>query len=57
MTALTAMDQVAFDAFALTAIALGLHVFALDTRAQALCHAAGYGITGFGMLKRLCRDA
>ncbi|MBX3607759.1 MAG: GNAT family N-acetyltransferase [Piscinibacter sp.] len=34
-----------------------LHVFAFNTRAQALYRAAGYGFTGMNMLKRLHRDA
>jgi len=35
---------------------VGLHVFALNARAQALYRAAGYGICGFNMHKRLTRD-
>ena len=35
---------------------VGLHVFALNTRAIALYRAAGYGVTGYNMLKRLPRD-
>lgn len=35
---------------------LGLHVFALNTRALALYRAAGYGVTGYNLLKRLAPD-
>lgn len=52
-----AMEQVEAHAAALGAAAVVLHVFALNTTAQALYRAVGYGITGFNLIKRLDRDA
>lgn len=48
-----AMDQVEAKARELGADAVALHVFALNSTAQALYRAVGYGITGFNMIKRL----
>ena len=51
--ALQLLDQ---HALANDVAVMRLHVFAFNTRAQALYRAAGYGITGMNMLKRLHRD-
>lgn len=48
-----AMDQVEARARELGADAVALHVFALNSTAQALYRSVGYGITGFNMIKRL----
>lgn len=41
----------------LGALAIALHVFGLNSTAQALYRAGGYGITGFNMIKRLDHGA
>jgi len=48
-----AMDQLQRRAVALGAASIALHVFALNSTAQALYRSAGFGITGFNMVKRL----
>jgi RimJ/RimL family protein N-acetyltransferase len=53
MRVLELLDRHALD---LGLATIGLHVFGFNTRAQALYRAAGYGVTGLQMQKRLRRD-
>jgi ribosomal protein S18 acetylase RimI-like enzyme len=48
-----AMELVEAMARSLDVKVISLHVFALNSTAQALYRAVGFGITGFNMLKRL----
>lgn len=51
-----ALDLIADFSRAQGLAAIAMHVFAFNTAAQALYRAAGYGVTGFNMQKRLDID-